>query len=209
MPWRPIHLLHQKATSSRAKRRFLSIIRSINPKLPLRYSLPAYLYLPTPAIVAFNPSSSSHTRNTFIAPIPSLDSLPTSHHGPYHLPPQPQRHRQGVQQSHLQQHPPPLHHRRQQHRLPMQEARIGGRSPTWRDSVYLAHQDASGQLPKNRPMSYYLDADIHSEEIASPASARLHPQRRLCESGEQPFRLALALAILPGAHGSNVFGLHC
>ena len=152
VPWRPRHSLHQKATSSRAKRHFLPIILSNIPKLPLRYCLPAHVSLPIRAVVAFNPSSSSHTRNTLFALGASLYILPTSHHEPYHLPPQPRRHRQRFQKSHLQQHAPPLHHRCQQHGLPMQEACVEGRSATWRNPVYLAHQDTPGQLSKVRSM---------------------------------------------------------
>ncbi len=146
-----------KETSPRAERRSLSIILSISLsislKLPLRHCLPAHLFHPQLAVSAFNPSSLSCMRITFVAPIPSLCFLPTSHHEPYHLPSQPRRYRQGLQTSNLQQLAPPLYHRCRQHRLPMSKACIRTRSPTRRDQVSLAHQDAPGQLPTNRPVS--------------------------------------------------------
>jgi len=87
-----------------------------------------------------------------------------------------------------------------------EEALLGGIRCTWHIKTLQV------SFPKSAPCAKVVVANILSEEAASPASGRLHPQRRLCEFGEQPFRRALAslvLAILPGVHGSNVFGLHC
>lgn len=175
VPWRPRHSLHQKATSSRAKRRFLSIILSIIPKLPLHFCLPAtyplhnrlslqlilraHLTRATPSLLPFCPCTSSQlaTMNRIIS-LRNRDVIvnKSSKIIFYNT-----RLRCIIVASSTDCQCRKL--------VPEQEALLGGIRCTWHIKTLQV------SCSKYAPCAMVVDANNLSEQVASPESERLQP----------------------------------